>query len=76
MLAAAEVLQSLVTTTEAARHAGVSAATVRSWASRGHLQVAGRDGQGRPLYRLIDVAKAERATRDRGDRGRRWTHVA
>lgn len=68
MLAAAEVLQSLVTATEAARHAGVAAATVRSWASRGHLQPAGRDEQGRPLYRLIDVAKAERATREQARR--------
>lgn len=68
VLAAAEVLQSLVTTAEAARHAGVSAAAVRQWASRGHLEATGTDDAGRPLYRLLDVAKAERATRSHARR--------
>lgn len=68
MLAAPDVLQSLVTATEAAAHAGVKAATVRSWASRGHLAASGEDDHGRPLYKLLDVVKAERATRDHARR--------
>lgn len=61
---APEVLDQLLTTAEAATLAGVSVHTVRQWVSRGHLLVADRDARGRPLYRWIDVAKAERFTRD------------
>lgn len=60
---APETLNSLITTAKAANLAGVSAATIRSWAKRGHL-VAAEHVEGRPLYRWIDVAKAERRTRD------------
>lgn len=67
-------LQALLTTTEAAEHAGVASGTIRSWAARGYLAAAGRDGQGRPLYRLLDIAKAERATRERDSAPtRNWT---
>lgn len=61
---APETYESLVTTTEAANLAGVSAATIRSWAHRRILEPAGREANGRPLYRWIDVARAERKTRD------------
>ena len=44
------------------------------WRERGHLPVATdeqgreiRDKQGRPRYRLLDVAKAENATKRRGE---------
>lgn len=45
--------------------AAVSRTAVQNWAARGHLQPAGLDARGRPLYRLADVARAELATRAR-----------
>ncbi|MFF9146339.1 MerR family transcriptional regulator [Streptomyces sp. NPDC014861] len=45
--------------------AAVTPATVRSWATRGHLTPAGLDTRGRPLYARADVARAEAATRRR-----------
>lgn len=58
----------LLYTADAATHAGVSVATIRKWVQRGHLTVDRRDQLGRPLFRWLDVAKAERATRDRARR--------
>lgn len=67
----------LYTAAEAAQHATqwrrmlsagaaeVTAATIRKWASRGHLAPAGLDERGHPLYAHSDVARAERATRAR-----------
>ena len=63
-----EGIDDLITATEAASLCGVSAEAVRKWASRGILAAAGMDARGRKLYRLIDVAKAERATRDKARR--------
>lgn len=68
-------LEELWTVAEAAGHAGVSEATVRSWAHRGHLPVArNHDGQeirdpaGRPRFWPLDVARAEARTRERARR--------
>lgn len=67
----------LYTTAQAADHATawrrfgtgstatVTPAAIRKWASRGHLDPAGLDDQGHPLYALTDIARAEKATRDR-----------
>lgn len=63
--------ESLVTAEEAATICGVRSVTVRQWASRGYgpakcktrLPQCGIDDRGRKLYRLLDVAKAEHATR-------------
>lgn len=55
--------EQLVTVAEAAEYAGVAPATVRSWAHRDRLQLVRRDRRGRALYRLADVAAAERAAR-------------
>lgn len=62
------LLESHITQADASSYAGVSVATIRKWVQRGHLPVACRDGLGRPLYRWIDVAKAEHATRERARR--------
>ena len=62
------VIESRITTADASCLAGVSVATIRKWVQRGHLEVDCRDGLGRPLFRWIDVAKAERATRERARR--------
>lgn len=48
-----------------ARAAHIRPASIRSWASRGHLERAGITPGGRPVYRLADVARAELATRGR-----------
>lgn len=61
-------IDSLINTSEAATLCGVSAATIRVWATRGTLTASGVDHRGRKLYKLLDVAKAEQATRDRARR--------
>ena len=64
-LLAPEGLNTLVTTTEAAGIAGVSVAAISKWKARGILKPSGLDERGSPLYRLGDVARAERQTRNR-----------
>lgn len=61
----------LLTVAEAAEHCGVKPVTIRQWRYRGHLPIATdergkelRDGRGRPLFRLLDVARAEFKTRE------------
>jgi hypothetical protein len=67
----------LLTTAQAAAHADrarqflsagaahIRPCTIRQWASRGRLHRAGLTEAGHPLYRLADVATAERDTRGR-----------
>jgi hypothetical protein len=66
----------LITTDQAATLCGVSAVTVRQWASRGYLTAAGdrvklpvarREGRAL-LLNPVEVAKAEHATRERARR--------
>ena len=68
-------VNALLTAKEAAGYAGVSIAVICKWRERGHLPVATdergneiRDERGRPRYRLLAVAKAENATRQRAER--------
>lgn len=61
-------LDDLVDTATAAHYAQVTRSAVANWVARGHLQPAGRDYRGRPLYRLRDVARAEHATRAKARR--------
>lgn len=79
------LINSLISTTDAATLAGVSVAAISNWRERGYL-ITTLDGpervyltpaafapavngrRERPLYRWIDVAKAERATRERARR--------
>jgi len=63
-----EGIDSLIAANEAAGLCGVAAATIRTWAGRGTITAEGSDHRGRKLYRLLDVAKAERATRERARR--------
>jgi len=65
---APEGLNTLVTAADAAAVAGVAVATIRKWKERGLIEPTGLDEKGRPLYRLLDIAKAERATRDKARR--------
>ncbi len=62
---AIEGLNTLVNTTEAAGIAGVTVQAISNWKARGLIDPAGLDERGRTLYRLADIAKAERATRNR-----------
>jgi hypothetical protein len=68
-------VNALLTAKEAAGYAGVTIPVICKWRERGHLPVAVdehgaeiRDERGRPRYRLLDVAKAENATRQRAER--------
>lgn len=61
-------IDDLITVNEAATLCGVTAAAIRQWASRNLIAAAGLDERGRKLYRLIDIAKAEKATRTRARR--------
>lgn len=61
-------IDQLITTADASYCAGVTVAAIRKWVQRGHLPVADRDPRGRPLFRWIDVAKAEHATREHARR--------
>lgn len=65
---APDTLEELITTTRAAQLAGVSVAAISNWKDRGWLQPAAEDVRGRPLYKFIDVARAERMTRDKARR--------
>ncbi|GHB55564.1 hypothetical protein GCM10010331_49240 [Streptomyces xanthochromogenes] len=71
----ADLRAQLWTVAEAAEAAAVSPHVVRNWKYRGvltqALDCAGRplaDRQGRPLFRAIDVIRAEKATRERARR--------
>jgi len=66
-------VNALLTAKQAAGYAGVSVAAICKWRERGHLPVATDEHgaeiryRGKPLYRLLDVAKAEHATKRRGE---------
>jgi hypothetical protein len=49
----------LLTRREAAEVARVTVERIRTWERCGHLDRAGLDEDGRPVYRALDVAKAE-----------------
>ncbi|WP_079129167.1 helix-turn-helix domain-containing protein [Streptomyces qaidamensis] len=57
-----------LTAREAAELTGVSVVTVYSWVNRGHLKVGGLDHRGQRLFRHLDVARAEKATRAKAKR--------
>ena len=63
-------LNELISSSEAARLCGVALNTITTWRTRGLIEPSGLDDRGRPLYRFIDIARAERATRDRARRNR------
>ena len=63
-----------VTTQTAADLYGVDKSTVSLWRTRGLLPVAHRAPNGWPLYRLQDAALAEKRSRDRGAKRRRFLH--
>lgn len=60
-----ESLNDLVSTNDAADACGVGASTIRKWAHLKYLAPSGLDEQNRPLYRLIDVLRVARDTRQR-----------
>lgn len=58
----------LLTTSDAAALCQVRPATIRKWVQRGLLTASGLTNHGHPLYTQVDVAHAERSTRDRAGR--------
>jgi len=68
-------MDALLPATDAARYARVTVNVIVNWRNRGWLPVATdmqgreiRDSRGRPRYRLLDVAKAEARTHERGQK--------
>lgn len=64
-------MNSLLTPAEASRIFEVTPATIRKWSQLGKIQPAGLDASGRNLYRLIDIARYEKETRQRSGRDKR-----
>ncbi|WP_405137555.1 hypothetical protein [Nocardia sp. NBC_01388] len=65
-------IEDLITAAQAASLCGVTIAAITNWVARGHLKESGLDERNRKLYKVIDVAKAERATRDHPAARNRW----
>lgn len=65
-------IEDTITATEAAALCGVTTQAINNWVARGHLKQAGLDERNRKVYRVIDVAKAERATRGHPAARNRW----
>lgn len=63
-----EGIDSQITASEAAQLCGVALCTITKWVRESRIQPVGINRQGRKVYKLLDVAKAERATRDRARR--------
>ncbi|MFG3050342.1 MerR family transcriptional regulator [Kitasatospora sp. NPDC048239] len=61
-------MSNLMTPREAAALCGVTVDAIWQWKRRGLLEPAGLDERGRPLYRQLDVARAEKRTRARAHR--------
>lgn len=57
-----------ITASEAATHCGVALCTITKWAREQRITPVGINPAGRKLYRLIDVARCEAATRRRAGR--------
>jgi DNA-binding transcriptional MerR regulator len=64
-------INQLLTPAEASRIFDVTPATIRKWAQLGKIQAAGLDTAHRPLYRLIDIARYEKQTRQQSGRQKR-----
>lgn len=60
-------IDSQITATEAADYCGVRLCTITKWVREGRLAPVDIR-QGRKYYRILDVAKAEHATRKRARR--------
>jgi hypothetical protein len=63
-----DLTTALWTVDEAAEAAQVSPNVVRNWKYRGRLAQAGTDWRGRPLFRAVDVIRAEKTTREKARR--------
>lgn len=63
-----DLTATLWTVDQAAEAAQVNPNVVRNWRYRGVLAEATRDYRNRPLFRAIDVIRAEKATRERARR--------
>jgi DNA-binding transcriptional MerR regulator len=63
-----EGIDSQITASEAAALCGVALCTITKWVREQRITPVGMSPQGRKLYRLLDVAKAERSTREKARR--------
>lgn len=65
-----DTLEDLISTTEAANEIGCTPQTISRWAKLKYIHASGLDPQYRPLYKRIDILRAERDRR-RNALGRR-----
>ncbi|MEV0090447.1 MerR family transcriptional regulator [Streptomyces sp. NPDC050738] len=63
-----DLTTTLWTADQAAEAAGVTPNVVRNWKYRGRLDPVRRNAAGQPLFRAVDVIRAEKATRQRARR--------
>jgi len=59
----------LISTRQAARLAGVTPSTIRTWVHRGYLPITTRDNHGGLWFRHVDVDNAEHAARQHDRNG-------
>jgi len=71
-LNATQGIEDLITASDAASLCGVTTQAISNWVRRGHLKEAGLDERNRRLFRVLDVALAERKTRDHPAARNRW----
>lgn len=69
-------LDDLVDTATAAEQVRVEPATIRKWKQRELIQPSGLTEDGKPMYRLIDVLRAEQKTRQRGGTRRKTSNAS
>jgi DNA-binding transcriptional MerR regulator len=62
---APETLDNLISVREAAELCGVAVSTVHGWVGRGYLVASDVDVSGHRLFKMIDVLRASRDTRER-----------
>lgn len=63
-----DITEATWTAAEAAEAVGVKVYTIWQWKRRGHLVPVGINDEGRLVFRVLDVARAELATRERARR--------
>lgn len=68
LLPEGDITEATWTAAEAAQAVGVKVYTIWQWKRRGHLKPVGINDEGVQVFLVLDVARAEYATRERARR--------